>query len=93
MKKIIKYVELLVKYEILKREDKKHLNKLEQYEIENKTLRVCLQNEEKRTAKFRSCYKDILNEYEDLKYENEKSLKTIQTKERIIKKMEKELKK
>lgn len=90
MNKIFNYTGLLVKYEILKREDNKHLKKLSRYEIENKTLRVCLENEERRTAKFRGAYKNVLNEYEDLISKYEKLEKEKKSLERKIKKIEKD---
>lgn len=64
--KIIKYAELLLKYETLKHEDKKHLRKIGILQTENETLRQCLLNEEKRTKTFRSSYRKKLNEFEDL---------------------------
>lgn len=64
--KIIKYAELLLKYEALKHEDKKHLRKIGILQTENETLRQCLLNEEKRTKTFRSSYRKKLNEFEDL---------------------------
>lgn len=64
--KIISYAELLLKYEALKHEDKKHLRKIGTLQTENETLRQCLLNEEKRTKTFRSSYRKKLNEFEDL---------------------------
>lgn len=64
--KIISYAELLLKYEALKYEDKKHLRKIGTLQNENETLRQCLLNEEKRTKTFRSSYRKKLNDYEDL---------------------------
>lgn len=64
--KIIKYAELLLKYEALKHEDRKHLRKIRTLQTENETLRQCLLNEEKRTKTFRSSYRKKLNEFEDL---------------------------
>ena len=64
--KIISYAELLLKYEVLKHEDKKHLRKIGILQNENETLRQCLLNEEKRTKTFRSSYRKKLNEFEDL---------------------------
>lgn len=64
--KIIKYAELLLKYEALKHQDKKHLRKIGTLQNENETLRQCLLNEEKRTKTFRSSYRKKLNDYEDL---------------------------
>lgn len=64
--KIISYAELLLKYEALKHEDKKHLRKIGTLQNENETLRQCLLNEEKRTKTFRSSYRKKLNEFEDL---------------------------
>ena len=64
--KIISYAELLLKYEALKHEDKKHLRKIGTLQNENETLRQCLLNEEKRTKTFRSGYRKKLNEFEDL---------------------------
>lgn len=92
-RKLSNYTKLLIKYEILKREDVKHLKKIGYYEVENKTLRVCLIEEEKRTAKFRSCYKDITNEYENLANDYQKLEKEKKSLERKIKKLEKEIQK
>lgn len=64
--KIINYAELLIKHEILKREDKKHLKKLDMLQTENRVLRQCLLNEEKRTKLFRNSYRKKLNEYDEL---------------------------
>ena len=64
--KIIKYAELLLKYEVLKQQEKKHLRKIGTLQNENETLRQCLLNEEKRTKTFRSSYRKKLNDYEDL---------------------------
>lgn len=64
--KIVKYAELLLKYEVLKQQDKKHLKKIGILQTENETLRQCLLNEEKRTKTFRSSYRKKLNEFEDL---------------------------
>lgn len=64
--KIISYAELLLKYEALKHQDKKHLRKIGTLQNENETLRQCLLNEEKRTKTFRSSYRKKLNEFEDL---------------------------
>ena len=66
MKKIFSYAELLIKYELLKREEIETLKKLDRYELENQTLRMCLKNEEQRTVSFRRNYRNKLNEYEDL---------------------------
>ena len=64
--KIIKYAGLLLKYEILKQQDKNHLRKIRILQNENETLKRCLINEEKRTKTFRSGYRKKLNEFEDL---------------------------
>lgn len=64
--KIIKYAELLLKYEVLKQQGKKHLRKIGTLQTENETLRQCLLNEEKRTKIFRNSYRKKLNDYEDL---------------------------
>ena len=83
--KIIKYVDLLIRYEVLKRQDKNNLSKLDKLQTENQTLRQCLLNEEKRTNTFRSSYRKKLNECEDL--QNEKINQTVE-----IKKLERKLK-
>jgi predicted nucleic acid-binding Zn-ribbon protein len=80
---------LLIKYELLKREDSKHLKKLAKKEKENKLLKDCLDNEEKRTKKFRSAYKMILNEYEDLNTEYQEAQKEIKRLDRQVKRLEK----
>ena len=64
--KVLSYVELLTKYEILKREDSKHLKKIDTLQTENEVLRQCLLNEEKRTKQFRNSYRKKLNDYEEL---------------------------
>ena len=64
--KVLSYAELLIKYEILKREDSKHLKKIDTLQTENEVLRQCLLNEEKRTKQFRNSYRKKLNDYEEL---------------------------
>lgn len=64
--KILSYAELLIKHEILKREDNKHLKMIDILQTENEVLRQCLLNEEKRTKQFRNSYRKKLNDYEDL---------------------------
>lgn len=66
IKKLFDYTTLLIKYELLKKEELETLKKLDRYEIENKTLRMCLKNEEQRTVTFRRNYRNKLNDYEDL---------------------------
>ena len=86
--KIIDYGSLLIRYETLKQEDKKHLRKLRRLEIENKTIKQCLLNEEKRTKTFRDAYRKQLNEYENLANDYEKSEKQVKSLERKLKKYE-----
>lgn len=83
--KIIKYVDLLIRYEVLKIQDKKNLSKLDKLQTENQTLRQCLLNEEKRTSTFRSSYRKKLNEFEDLQTENINQTMEIKKLERKIK--------
>lgn len=83
--KIIKYIDLLIRYEALKIQDKKNLSKLDKLQIENKTLRQCLLNEEKRTSAFRSSYRKKLNECEDLQAENINQTVEIKKLERKLK--------
>lgn len=83
--KIIKYVDLLIRYEVLKRQDKNNLSELNKLQTENQTLRQCLLNEEKRTNTFRNSYRKKLSECEDL--QNEKINQTIK-----IKKLERKIK-
>lgn len=83
--KIIKYVDLLIRYEVLKRQDKNNLSKLDKLQTENQTLRQCLLNEEKRTSTFRSSYRKKLNEFEDLQTENINQTMEIKKLERKIK--------
>lgn len=66
IKRLFDYTRLLIKYELLKKEEVETLKKLDRYEIENKTLRMCLKNEEQRTVTFRRNYRNKLNDYEDL---------------------------
>lgn len=82
------YAKLLIKYEILKREDKKNLTKLERLENENKVLRQCLLSEEKRTSTFRRSYRNKLNQHEDLTNEYFKLQKEVNKLERKLKKYE-----
>jgi len=82
------YAKLLIKYEILKREDKKNLTKLERLENENKVLRQCLLSEEKRTSTFRRSYRNKLNQHEDLTNEYFKLQKEVKKLERKLKKYE-----
>lgn len=91
IKRLLAYSELLIKYEILKKEDKRHIKSLDRMEIENETLRMCLTSEEQRTASFRKSYKIKLAEYEDLVFEKEQEIKKRKSLERKIKKLEKEL--
>lgn len=83
--KIIKYVDLLIRYEVLKIQDKKNLSKLDKLQTENQTLRQCLLNEEKRTSTFRNSYRKKLNECEDLQTENINQTMEIKKLERKIK--------
>jgi hypothetical protein len=83
--KIIKYVDLLIRYEVLKIQDKKNLSKLDKLQTENQTLRQCLLNEEKRTGTFRNSYRKKLNECEDLQVENLNQTMEIKKLERKIK--------
>lgn len=83
------YAKLLIKYEILKREDKKNLTKIERFENENKVLRQCLLSEEKRTSTFRRCYRNKLNEIEDLTNDYFKSQKEIELLNKKLKRVEK----
>ncbi len=78
--KILSYAELLIKYEILKREDSKHLKKIDTLQTENEVLRKCLLNEEKRTKTFRSSYRKKLNDYEDLERKFKNGNKNIKRK-------------
>lgn len=86
--KLFNYTGVLIKYDILKHEDKKHLKRLGQYEIENKTLKQCLESESKRVMTFRGSYKKVLNDYEILTSEYNKLLSEKKTLERKLKKME-----
>lgn len=83
--KIIKYIDLLIRYEVLKIQDKKNLSKLDKLQTENQTLRQCLLNEEKRTNTFRNSYRKKLNECEDLQVENLNQTMEIKKLERKIK--------
>jgi hypothetical protein len=64
-----------------------------EFVIEDYYIRMCLENEEKRTKKFRVAYKDILNEYEDLTNEYQKLEKEKKSMERKKEKLEKEIQK
>ena len=83
--KIIKYIDLLIRYEVLKIQDKKNLSKLDKLQTENQTLRQCLLNEEKRTSTFRNSYRKKLNECVDLQVENLYQTMEIKKLERKIK--------
>lgn len=91
--KIIKYIDLLIRYEALKIQDKKNLSKLDKLQTENQTLRQCLLNEEKRTSTFRSSYRKKLNECEDLQHENLNQTIEIKKLERKIKNGENDINK
>ena len=90
--KIIKYIDLLIRYEALKTQDKKNLSKLDKLQTENQTLRQCLLNEEKRTSTFRSSYRKKLNECEDLQTENLNQTVEIKKLERKLKNGNKDIK-
>ena len=85
IKRLFNYAELLIKYEILKREEQDNLKMLDRYELENQTLRMCLKNEEQRTVAFRRNYRNKLNEYEELANEYNNLLEEKEKLERKLK--------
>lgn len=68
--KIIKYTDILLKYNTLKRKSKKKDKEIERLNKVISELELDLKEEHERMKKFRKCYKYKLNEVEDLRKEN-----------------------
>ena len=86
IKRLFDYTTLLIKYEVLKHEDKRHLKKIDKLDMENQTLRMCLLSEEKRTDTFRRSYHNKINECEDLLNVNRNQSEEIKKLERKVQK-------